>query len=123
MQPTNQVNTGGGIPPTPLKGGVASTSPLTQTTKAAEPAVNSKDPEPAVSSKVPEPVEGPISSQKPQQPQPTQSVNPPVTSGVSTGSTSATTATSAAPVVRPRGATSSISIISTSILMNTPPAS
>ena len=66
-----------------------------------------KVPEPAVSSKVPEPVEGPTTAQKPQQPQPTQSVNPPVTGGVSTGST---TASSAQPVVRPRGATSSISI-------------
>ena len=107
MQPTSQANTGGGIPPTPLKGGVASTSPLTQTTKAAEPAVTAKGPEPVVTVKVPEPVEGPTSAQKPQQPQPTQSVNPPVTGGVSTVST---TASSTQPVVRPRGATSSISI-------------
>ena len=44
-------------------------------------------------------------------PQPTQSVNPPVSSGVSTPSTSATPTTSAQqPVVRPRGTTSSISV-------------
>ncbi len=110
MQPTNQANTAGGIPPTPLKGGVASTSPLTQTAKAIEPAVTAKGPEPVVTVKVPEPVEGPTTAQKPQQPQPTQSVNPPVTGGVSTPSTSSGTATAAEPVVRPRGATSSISI-------------
>ena len=81
-----------------------STGSTPATTKVPEPAVNAKVPEPAVSSKVPEPVEGPTTAQKPQQPQPTQSVNPPVTGGVSTGSTSAQ------PVVRPRGATSSISI-------------
>ena len=109
-QPSSQANTGGGIPPTPLKGGVASTSPLTQAAKATEPAVNSKVPEPAVSSKVPEPVEGPTTAQKPQQPQPNNSTIQPQAASVSTGSTSATTATSAAPVVRPRGATSSISI-------------
>ena len=84
-----------------------STGSTSATTKVPEPVVTAKGPEPAVTSKVPEPVEGPISSQKPQQPQPTQSVNPPVTGGVSTGST---TASSAQPVVRPRGATSSISI-------------
>ena len=88
----------------------ASTSPLTQAAKATEPAVNSKVPEPAVSSKVPEPVEGPTTAQKPQQPQPNNSTIQPQAASVSTGSTSATTATSAAPVVRPRGATSSISI-------------
>ena len=105
MQPTSQANTGGGIPPTPLKGGVASTSPLTQTTKATEPVVSAKVPEPAVTSKVPEPVEGPTNKPTPQ-----QSTIQPQAASVSTGSTSATTATSAAPVVRPRGATSSISI-------------
>ncbi len=105
MQPTSQANTGGGIPPTPLKGGVASTSPLTQTTKAAEPAVTAKGPEPVVTVKVPEPVEGPTNKPTPQ-----QSIIQPQAASVSTGSTSATTATSAAPVVRPRGATSSISI-------------
>jgi DNA polymerase-3 subunit gamma/tau len=110
MQPTSQANTAGGIPPTPLKGGVASTSPITQTTKATEPVVSAKVPEPAVSSKAPEPVEGPTTSQKPQQPQPNNSTIQPQAASVSTGSTSATTATSAAPVVRPRGATSSISI-------------
>ncbi|MBQ6306419.1 MAG: DNA polymerase III subunit gamma/tau [Bacteroidales bacterium] len=105
MQPTSQTNTGGGIPPTPLKGGVASTSPLTQTAKATEPAVTAKGPEPVVTVKVPEPVEGPTNKPTPQ-----QSTIQPQAASVSTGSTSATTATSAAPVVRPRGATSSISI-------------
>ncbi len=118
MQPTSQANTGGGIPPTPLKGGVASTSPLTQTTKATEPAVtvkvpeptvSPKVPEPAVSSKVSEPVEGPTTAQQPQRSQPNnsttqQSTIQQQTAPVSTGSTSA------APVVRPRGTTSSISI-------------
>jgi hypothetical protein len=64
-----------------------------------------KVPEPAVSSKVPEPVEGPTNKPTPQ-----QSTIQPQAASVSTGSTSATTATSSAPVVRPRGATSSISI-------------
>ena len=106
-QPTSQANTGGGIPPTPIKGGVASTIPSTQTTKI---------PEPAVSSKVPEPVEGPTNQPTPQQSQPNdptidyvelkfqQSTIQPQAASVSTGSTSAT------PVVRPRGTTSSISI-------------
>jgi DNA polymerase-3 subunit gamma/tau len=79
---------------------------------AGSTAATAKVPEPVVSAKVPETgipetsrrVEGPTTAQQPQQPQPTQSVNPPVTSGVSTGSTSAQ------PVVRPRGTTSSISI-------------
>ena len=79
---------------------------------AGSTATTAKVPEPVVSAKVPETgipetsrrVEGPTTAQQPQQPQPTQSVNPPVTSGVSTGSTSAQ------PVVRPRGTTSSISI-------------
>ena len=92
MQTSSQTNTGGGIPPTPLKGGVASTSPTTQTVKV---------PEPVDTAKVPEPVEGPITTP---QPQPTHSINQPVSGGVSTGSTSAQ------PVVRPRGTTSSISI-------------
>ena len=81
------------------------------TTKVPEPTVTTKAPEP-VSSKVPEPVEGPTTAQKPQQPQPTQSLNSPVTGGVSTlrQAQGSTTATSAQPVVRPRGTTSSISI-------------
>ena len=64
-----------------------------------------KVPEPAVSSKVPEPVEGPTNKPTPQ-----QSTIQPQAASVSTGSTSAKTATTAAPVVRPRGTTSSISI-------------
>ena len=73
----------------------------------------------SAATKVPEPaasetnrkVEGPTpTAQKPQQPQPNNSTIPPQAASVSTGSTSATTATSTAPVVRPRGTTSSISI-------------
>ena len=87
-QPSSQANTGGGIPPTPLKGGVASTNPSTQTIK------------------VPEPVEGPTQNTMVSQPQPaSQPVRAPQPNApVSTGSTSAQ------PVVRPRGTTSSISI-------------
>jgi len=59
----------------------------------------------SATTKVPEPVEGPTNKPTPQ-----QSTIQPQAASVSTGSTSATTATSAAPVVRPRGATSSISI-------------
>ena len=94
MQPTSQANTMGGIPPTPLKGEVASTSPSTQTAK------------------VPEPVEGPTNKSTPPQPQPNnstiqQSTIQPQAAPVSTG----TTATAPAqPVVRPRGTASSISI-------------
>ncbi len=93
-----------------------STGSTSATTKVPEPVVTTKVPEPAVSSKVPEPVEGPTpTAQKVQQPQPNnstaqQSTIQPQAASVSTGSTSPTTATSAAPVVRPRGATSSISI-------------
>ena len=87
-----------------------STGSTSATTKVPEPVVSAKVPEPAVTVKVPEPVEGPITAQKPQQPQPNNSTIQPQAASVSTGSTSATTATSAAPVVRPRGATSSISI-------------
>ena len=82
-----------------------STGSTSATTKVPEPVVTTKVPEPAVSSKVPEPVEGPTNKPTPQ-----QSTIQPQAASVSTGSTSATTATSAAPVVRPRGATSSISI-------------
>ncbi len=84
-----------------------STGSTSAATKVPEPVVTTKAPEPTITAKVPEPVEGPTTAQKPQQPQPTQSVNPPVTGGVSTVST---TASSTQPVVRPRGATSSISI-------------
>ena len=95
MQPTSQANTGGGIPPTPLKGEVASTNPLTQTTNAADPVVTVK---------VQEPVEGPTNQPTPQQSQPNNPTIQPQAASVSTGSTSAQ------PAVRPRGATSSISI-------------
>ena len=101
-QPSSQANTGGGIPPTPLKGGVASTNLSTQTTKI---------PEPTVAAKVPEPVEGPTSKPSVQQAtiQPNnstiqQSTTQQPNAPVSTGSTSVQ------PVVRPRGTTSSISI-------------
>ena len=67
-----------------------------------------KVPEPAVP-EAPRRVEGPTTTQKSQQPQPTRPVTPQVTSGVSTSSTT-TNATSAQPTVRPRGTTSSISI-------------
>ena len=74
-----------------------------------------KVPEPAVTTKVPEPVEGPTTTQKPQQSQSNnspiqQSAAPVSTLRQAQGSTSAPTATSAQPVVRPRGTTSSISI-------------
>ena len=98
-RPANPTVGNGGIPPTPLKGGVASTVQSVQTAKVPEPAVDERG----------RSVEGPTKAQKPQQSQPTQSVNPPVSSGVSTSSTTANT-TSAQPVVRPRGTTSSISV-------------
>ena len=89
-RPANPAVGNGGIPPTPLKGGVASTVPSVQTAK------------------VPEPVEGPTYKPTPQQPQPNtppvQQSTPQPSAPVSTGSTSAQ------PVVRPRGTTSSISI-------------
>ena len=92
-RPANPTVGNGGIPPTPLKGGVASTVPSAQTAK------------------VPEPVEGPAKNSPVSQPQPqpiTQEVKTTQSSGVSTGST---TATPTQPVVRPRGTTtSSISI-------------
>jgi DNA polymerase-3 subunit gamma/tau len=87
-----------------------STGSTSAATKVPEPVVTTKVPEPAVSSKVPEPVEGPTpTAQKAQQPQPNnstaqQSTIQPQAAPVSTGSTST------APVVRPRGTTSSISI-------------
>ena len=68
------------------------------------PSPSAAAPQPTPTAKVPEPVEGPTTAQKPQQSQPTQSVTPPVSSGVSTSSTTAQ------PVTRPRGTTSSISI-------------
>ena len=98
-RPANPTVGNGGIPPTPLKGGVASTVQSVQTAKVPEPAVAEHG----------RSVEGPTKAQKPQESQPTQSVNPPVSSGVSTSSTSANT-TSAQPIVRPRGTTSSISV-------------
>ena len=90
-QASNQANTGGGIPPTPLKGGVASTNPSTQTTKVTEPTSTPQQPN---SSTV---------QQSTIQQSTTQQSNAPV----STGSTSATPAQ---PIVRPRGTTSGISI-------------
>ena len=68
------------------------------------PSPSAAAPQPTPTAKVPEPVEGPTTAQKPQQSQPTQSVTPPVSSGVSTSSTTAQ------PVTRPRGTTSSNSI-------------
>ena len=94
-RPANPTVGNGGIPPTPLKGGVASTVPPVQMVK------------------VPEPVEGPTTNPTPQHPQPNtppvqqstiQQSTPQPSAPVSTGSTSAQ------PVVRPRGTTSSISI-------------
>jgi DNA polymerase-3 subunit gamma/tau len=83
-------------------------TPVQEQTRGSAPTPAAQaQPTPTV--KVPEPVEGPTASQKPIQPQPTQPVNPQVTSGVSTSSTTAN-ATSAQPTVRPRGTTSSISI-------------
>ncbi len=82
-----------------------STGSTSATTKIPEPLVTTKAPEPTITAKVPEPVEGPTNKPTPQ-----QSTIQPQAASVSTGSTSATTATSAAPVVRPRGTTSSISI-------------
>ena len=76
-----------------------STGSTSAASKAPEPVVTTKVPEPAVSSKVPESVEGPINKPTPQ-----QSTIQPQAAPVSTGSTST------APVVRPRGTTSSISI-------------
>ena len=86
-----------------------STGSTSASKKVPEPAVSAKAPEPAVSSKVPEPVEGPTTAQKPQQSQPNnptiqQSTIQPQAAPVSIGSTST------APVVRPRGTSSSISI-------------
>ena len=82
-----------------------STGSTSAATKVPESLVTTKAPEPTITAKVPEPVEGPTNKPTPQ-----QSTIQPQAASVSTGSTSATTATSAAPVVRPRGATSSISI-------------
>ena len=83
-------------------------APATTPTPTPQPTYTTKAPEPVIT-KAPEPVEGPNTAQKPQQSQPTQSVNPPVSSGISTSSTTANT-TSAQPTVRPRGTTSSVSI-------------
>ena len=98
-QPSVQANAGGGIPPIPSKGGVASTNPSTQTAKAPEPAVPEADrrvegPTQNTTVSPPQPVSQPVRTAQPNAP-------------VSTGSTSATPAQ---PVVRPRGTTSSISI-------------
>ena len=83
----------GGIPPTPLKRGVASTVQSVQTAK------------------VPEPVERPTNTPTPHQPQSNTSAVQQPTAPVSTPSTSSgASSTSAQPVVRPRGTTSSISI-------------
>ena len=89
--PSSQANMGGGIPPTPLKGGVASTNPSTQTAK------------------VPEPVEGPTPKSSLQQTT-IQPNNPTIQQQAASVSTSSTSATPAQPVVRPRGTTSSISV-------------
>ena len=80
-------------------------------THGSAPTPTAQPQQPSNMAKVPEPeipevnrrIEGPTATQKPQSPL-TQSVNPTITSGVSTGSTSAQ------PVVRPRGTTSSISV-------------
>ena len=97
-RPANPTVGNGGIPPTPLKGGVASTVPSAQTAKVSEPVVTEQGLM----------VEGPTNKPTPQQPQPntppTQQSTPQPGAPVSTGSTSAQ------PVVRPRGTTSSISI-------------
>ena len=93
-RPANPTVGNGGIPPTPLKGGVVSTVPSAQTAKVPEP--------------IEEPAKNSLVSQPQPQPQPiTQEVKTTQSSGVSTGST---TATPTQPVVRPRGTTSSISI-------------
>ena len=103
-RPANPTVGNGGIPPTPLKGGVVSTVPSVHTTIQAQPSNTTK---------VPEPVEGSSNKPKLQQPQPNtppvqqstiQQSTPQPSAPVSTGSTSAQT------VVRPRGTTSSISI-------------
>ena len=92
-RPANPTVGNGGIPPTHLKGGVASTVQSVQTAK------------------VPEPVEGPTNKPTPQQPQSNTSAVQQQTAPVSTPSTSSgASSTSAQPVVRPRGTTSSISI-------------
>jgi DNA polymerase-3 subunit gamma/tau len=85
----------------PVQSGVSTST----TTAQQQPTQTAKVPEPAVAERG-RSVEGPAATQKPQSP-PTQSVNPTISSGVSTGSTSATPAQ---PVVRPRGTTSSISV-------------
>ena len=73
-------------------------------TAPTQPAQPTQPTQPTQSTKVPEPVERPTPTQKPPQPQPTQPVNPPAASGASASPTTA------APTVRPRGTTSSISI-------------
>ena len=83
----------------PISPSGVSTGSTSAATKVSEPMVTTKAPEPAVTAKVPEPVEGPTNKPTPQQSTIQSQAAP-----VSTGSTSAQ------PVVRPRGATSGISI-------------
>ena len=85
-RPANPTIGNGAPPPTSLKGGVSSTIPSVQTAKA------------------PEHVEGPTQNPTVQPSQPSQPTIQQPTAPVSTGSTSAQ------PIVRPRGATSSISV-------------
>ena len=88
------------------------TQPVSQgqvQTHVSAPTPTAPTPQPTNTAKVPEHVEGPTIDPKPQQSQPIQSVNPPVSSGVSTSSTTAN-ATVSQPTIRPRGTTSSISI-------------
>ena len=83
----------------PISPSGVSTGSTSAATKVSEPMVTTKAPEPAVTAKVPEPVEGPTNKPTPQQSTIQSQAVP-----FSTGSTSAQ------PVVRPRGATSGISI-------------
>ena len=83
----------------PISPSGVSTGSTSAATKVSEPMVTTKAPEPAVTAKVPEPVEGPTNKPTPQQSTIQSQAAP-----VSTGSTSAQ------PIVRPRGATSGISI-------------
>ncbi|MBR5081472.1 MAG: DNA polymerase III subunit gamma/tau [Bacteroidales bacterium] len=102
-RPANPTVGNGGIPPTPLKGGVASTVPPVQTVKVPEPAVPEQGRR----------VEGPTNDPTPQRPQPN---TPPVQQSTiqqpapQPNAPVSTSSTSAQPVVRPRGTTSSISI-------------
>lgn len=83
----------------PISPSGVSTGSTSAATKVSEPMVTTKAPEPAVTAKVPEPVEGLTNKPTPQQSTIQSQAAP-----VSTGSTSAQ------PIVRPRGATSGISI-------------